>query len=350
MNAISTDVLDTDTGEVREVSHTEAAVMSAAAKAEFDQAVVLAHAHPRSIRRFVQESKELVTISEQTAQECLYSLPRKENGRTKMIEGPSTRMAEIVASAWGNCQIGARVVEEGREFLTAQGVFYDLQKNVRITVEVRRRITGKYGRYNADMIGVTGNAACSIALRNAVFRGVPKALWAPIYEEARRIVAGDSTTLSKRRADALDFLKKQGAAPEQIFGLLAVQGVEDITLDHLTTLRGIATAIKDGETTVDEAFAPKHIAPEQPSTRAAAALAAMTQPAAEAPKEEKKAAAPTDATAWVTKLRAQKGLTKLATTFEHAKEAFGGDVPNEVHAAFTETKEALSRPQDEKDE
>lgn len=56
--------------------------------------------------------------------------------------------------------------------MTAQGVFHDLERNVAITYEVRRRIVDKNGRrYKPDMIGVTANAACSIALRNAILRG-----------------------------------------------------------------------------------------------------------------------------------------------------------------------------------
>jgi hypothetical protein len=35
-----------------------------------------------------------------------------------------------------------------------------------------------------------------------------------------------------------------------------VRGVEDITLEHLAVLRGLATALKEGDTSVDEAFPP----------------------------------------------------------------------------------------------
>lgn len=256
------------------VSATDQALITAISKAEFDQAVVVAHAHPRSVKSFLDECMELATLNEQIADDCIYALPRKEDGQTKMIEGPSARMAEIVAHAWGNCRIGARVVEEGREFVRAQGIFQDLEKNVHITYEVSRRITNKYGkRYSADMIGVTGNAASSIALRNAVFKGVPKAFWNPIYEAARKVVAGDQKTLATRRSEALSFLQKQGATKEMVLATLGVKGIEDITLEHLTALRGIATAIKEGEVTVEEAFAPKEQQPAQ--TRADAAKEAL---------------------------------------------------------------------------
>ncbi|MGH8220327.1 MAG: hypothetical protein ACREUT_17460 [Steroidobacteraceae bacterium] len=273
--------------EIREIapSATDQALMTAITKAEFDQAVIVAHAHRRSVKQFLDECMQLATLNEQIADDCIYALPRKEDGQTKMIEGPSARLAEIVAHAWGNCQIGARVVEEGREFVRAQGIFKDLEKNVHITYEVSRRIVNRYNkRYSADMIGVTGNAACSIALRNAVFKGVPKAFWNPIYEAAQKVCKGDAKTLVNRRSEALAFLQKQGATKEMVLGMLGLKGVEDITLDHLVQLRGIATAIKEGEITVEEAFAPKQEEPMPSRTDAAKEALRQGAPAGAAPK------------------------------------------------------------------
>ena len=46
-----------------------------------------------------------------------------------------------------------------------------------------------------------------------------------------------------------------------VFKKLNVKGVEEVTLDHLVVLRGIATALKEGDTTVDEVFAEEKPAP-----------------------------------------------------------------------------------------
>lgn len=249
--------------EAREVaSANDSGVLTAISRAELDNAITTARAYPRSLRKFVKECMEMATLNEKVAEECFYALPRD----SKTVEGPSTRLAEIVASAWGNCRAGARVVDEGAEFITAQGVFHDLERNVHVTMEVRRRITGKSGRrFSADMIGVTGNAACSIALRNAVFRGVPKAFWSDIYDAARKASVGDVKTLANRRADALAYMQKLGASEAMVLATLGVQGVEDIGIDELATLTGIKNAIKEGDTTVDQAFAaPKPAAAAAP--------------------------------------------------------------------------------------
>jgi hypothetical protein len=222
-------------------------------KSEIDMQVATAHKYPRSIKRFRDESLQMVTLSESVAESCIYALPRDG----KVIEGPSARFAEVVASAWGNCRAGARVVSDQGDFITAQGVFHDLERNVAITFEVQRRITDKHGRrYKPDMVGVTGNAASSIALRNAILKGIPKAFWDDMYQAARQTVMGDFKTLGNRRADALKAFLGYGVSQEQIFAKLGVAGIEDIGLEHLVTLRGLLTAIKEGDTTPDQAFAP----------------------------------------------------------------------------------------------
>jgi len=233
-------------------------------KSEIDQQIATAHKFPRSLKRFRDEAMAMVTLDESIAQECIYALPR--DGKT--IEGPSARFAEIIVSAWGNSRSGARVVDDRGEFVTAQGVFHDLERNVAITYEVQRRITGKSGkRYSADMIGVTANAACSIALRNAILKGVPKAFWASMYDAARHTIMGDIKTLANRRAAALVEFQRFGISDKQIFGKLEVAGVEDISLDHLVILRGLLTAIKEGDTTPEEAFAHSRGVVEMPRSK-----------------------------------------------------------------------------------
>lgn len=233
---------------------TDVTVLQAISKAELDQQITTARAFPRSLRRFLAECMDMACLNERVASECIYALPRA--GKT--ISGPSARLAEIVACAWGNCQAGARIVDEGPEFVTAQGIFRDLERNVSITYEVRRRITDKNGnRFNADMIGVTGAAASSIALRNAVFRGVPKAFWSDIYEAARKTAVGDAKTIVAKRGEALDTLQKMGVPNAQVFEALGIKGIQDVGTDELVTLKGLITAIRDGETTIEEAFAVK---------------------------------------------------------------------------------------------
>lgn len=235
--------------EVYEAADTS--LVQALTKAEIDQQITTAKQYPRSIARFIRQCEEVVTLNEDVAKECLYALPR--GGKT--IEGPSARLAEIVASSWGNCRAAARVIDDSGDFVTAQGVFHDLETNVAVSFEVRRRITNKYGkRYDADMIAVTGNAACSIALRNSVFKGIPKAFWKKAYDSARRIVAGDPKTVESRRKAQLDWLASKGIPLDRILATLEVGGVEDIGTEEMARIYAICQTAKDGEHTLESLF------------------------------------------------------------------------------------------------
>ena len=117
-------------------------------RAEVDQQVATSRAMPRSIDRAVKNILSLATMDRESAAECIYALPRGG----KPIRGPSIRMAEIIASQWGNCRTGARVVHVDRaeKFVEAEGVFHDLETNMATTARVRRRISDKQGRVLTD--------------------------------------------------------------------------------------------------------------------------------------------------------------------------------------------------------
>lgn len=226
-------------------------VAGAIVRSEVEAQLTAAHKYPRSVKRFMQEAITLATLTQEVAEACIYSLPRAG----KMIAGPSVRLAEIVASAYGNMQIGARVVDAEEREVVAQGVAWDMEKNLRVTIEARRRITNKHGkRYDDDMINVTGRAAASIALRDAVFRVVPRAYITQIYERARMVAVGDAKTLANRRAEVLDRLQKLGVSQDRVLSKLEVRGIEDIGLEQLEILIGLGTAIKNGEMQLDEVF------------------------------------------------------------------------------------------------
>jgi hypothetical protein len=228
---------------------------------DVDIQITTARRYPRSIRRFIDKAMEMATLDEGTAGACFYALPR--DGKT--VEGPSARLAEICASAWGHMRVEGRVIAEDDRFVTSRGTAWDLESNVAIAFEARRRITNKKGqKYNEDMVATTANAATSIALRNAIFKVVPSAYWRPIYEQCRKVAVGDASTLADRRAKALAYFQKMGVPSDRVVAFFEVKGVEDIGLDHLATLHGIATSIKEGEITVDEAFpAPTMTAPQR---------------------------------------------------------------------------------------
>ena len=274
MNKIST---INEHGEVLESDDVPRSMAVQLQKAEIDQQVSTAKAYPRSIKRVQSSIMDMATLDEQSADECIYALPRGG----KPIKGPSIRFAEILKQAFGNCRSGSRVVEVNKSemYVEAEGVFHDLETNSSTTKRVRRRISDKRGQvFKDDMIIVTGNAACSIALRNAILDGVPKPLWRTAYQAVEATIAGDITTLSERRTRALKHLAAVGLSPDQVYACLAVEGEADITVDNVLTMRGMYSALKNGEATVEEMIGRNHQSPTKLSEQLAAKKASQTPP------------------------------------------------------------------------
>lgn len=224
-------------------------------QAEIDQQITTARRFPRNIERVRMAIQAVATLDEPTAEEMLYSLPRAG----KVIEGPSIRFAEALVQAYGNCRVAARVVEinTALKFIEAEAVFHDLESNAATAARVQRRISDSRGRlYTPDMIQQTGNAACSIARRNAILAAVPRALWRPAYETARGLLMGDAKNVANTRADAVKAFQRFGVTPEQIFAVLGIAGEADLTTDHIVTLRGMFATLRNGEASTEEMFAP----------------------------------------------------------------------------------------------
>lgn len=283
------------------------------ARVDIDVQIATAHAYPRSIKEFKQKAMELATLDEDTAGSMFYVLPRAG----KKIEGPSVRLAEVVGSCYKNLRYQSRVVKVDAEFVTAQGVCHDLENNNAASIEVKRRITDKNGRrYNADMIQTTGNAACSIALREAIFRVVPRALFKDVYDSAKLTSIGKAESMATRRHKMVDWFKKAGATEAEVLGFLDIAGIDDMGVDDLIQLRGLATAIRDGDTTIEDALRPREEATDGRKVGKSDLESKLTKPAAQRKPDEATQELPPDepdASDPVAKMKAE-----IAATFENA--------------------------------
>src|SRR5215475_301272 len=229
-------------------------------RSEIDVAVATARRYPRSLALFKQMALTMIRLDQETASACFWSLPRKqrqEDGSYKRVnlEGPSVRLAEIAQIAYRNMRAGARVIAETDRDVVAQGWAHDVESNVAVVTETRRRIVDRNGRrYSDDMMVQTANAACSIAMRNAIFRVIPRAFINPLVEVAKKVAAGDAKTLAEGRTRAVAAFAELGVSAAALCDKLERKGIEDIDLEDLALLGGLLTAIKERETTVDAEF------------------------------------------------------------------------------------------------
>jgi len=281
--------MDNEIIEVR-----QADMLQAINRAEVDMQIATAKQYPRDLNAVLNKIATYATMDKETAEDCFYVLRRKDaNGQDTVIEGLSVRMAEIIAGAWGNLRVQTRIIGNDGRMITAQAICHDLETNFAVSKEVKRSIMTKKGyTYSQDMQVVTGNAAASIAFRNAVLTVIPKAVTKRIINEVKQVALGQSIDLETSRQNIIQYFGKLGVTQQQLFDYLGIKKLEEIDKLAVFELRATANAIKEGTTTVQETFvrpaieAKKQAAGEKKTAtaqaKAAAAIAKATGDAAPA--------------------------------------------------------------------
>lgn len=220
-------------------------------RSEVDIAIATSKQYPRDLMKTKEEIYTCATASRETAEACFYALPRA--GKT--IEGPSVRLAEIINYCYGNINSAVRITANDGKKITAQAVAHDLERNNRVLTEVSRRIVDSRGKiYTQDMQIVTGNAAGSIAWRNAIFRLIPNAVWIDIQDRIKKFIVGDGKEMIKRRDALLKRFGELGIKTEDILKKLNLASVESIDAEAMIKLFGVLTAINEGSSSTEDVF------------------------------------------------------------------------------------------------
>ncbi len=228
--------------------------LGATERATIDSMVATAKTYPRSIKRAVDNSIAVVTLNVESAKVCSYALPRGD----KQIIGASVHLARILAQNFQNLRCESKIIDITTTQVVSQATCLDLENNYGVRVEVRRSIIGKHGRFNEDMIVVTGNATNAIAYRNAVLAVIPKPIIDAVYNAAQNTITGDISDEQKliaRRTELVEQFKADyGATEAEILKLVGKGAVEGIKRDEIVFLIGIRQAIRDGDTNTDSVF------------------------------------------------------------------------------------------------
>lgn len=256
--------------------------LEAIQRAEVDVAIVTAKRYPRDIARSLKTCKELALRNPAIARRCNYAVPRAG----KKIIGPSVHFARIVAYSWGNATALARVIGCDQTDAHIQGVFHDLQTNLRIGIEMDWPVQAPHDptpeRWK-DQMTLAKRAGAAVGLRTAIFNVIPMVLFDSIAEEAKMVAVGDAKTFEDRRNAAIAECKKIGVTQGMVYRTLERNGLEAITTDDLIYLHGLLASVADNTLTVFQAFGP----PEKETVAAQVPKPKARQAPAEPPETKK---------------------------------------------------------------
>jgi hypothetical protein len=244
---------------VSEAEHVEVAAVETSALAVMEESEIMmqiktARSYPRSLAQFKKEASEMIMMDEGTAKSCIYSRPV---GDGKIAEGKSIRMAEIVASCYGNIRAKTIITEMKPRYVKAVGFVLDLEKNIGFSAECVESTVKRDGTPMSErMRVVVAKAAAAKAFRDAIFKIVPVGICKPLEDLAKKVIMGDGNvqTMDKRKAELQAWLKSIDVSNERMFAVLNVKGYADMGIDHLLQMAGLKTSIECGDITIEEAF------------------------------------------------------------------------------------------------
>ena len=174
----------------------------------------------------------------------------------KKIEGPSIGLAMAVAREWSNCAVPVEYYETPAEWVfTAH--FVDLERGFTVSRVFRKKKgKGVFKKLEDDRAeDMTFQAAQSRAIRNVVLAGVPRWLTDQAKERAKEAVLKGITKegLAAATEKALKFLAGYGITEDRVIAVLG-KSKSEWTSDDIASLRGMASQLKDGQTTAEQLF------------------------------------------------------------------------------------------------
>lgn len=227
--------------------------------------IFMARQFPRNV--FQAEQRILDACKRPSlAETAIYSYPR---GGTR-VEGPSIRLAEVIAQNWGNIAFGIKELEQRPGESVAMAYAWDLETNVRqekvFTVPHMRKAKGQIKKLDdpRDIYELVANNGAR-RLRACILGIIPGDIVEKAVEACNETLRGNNTKpLKERIADSLKIFKEKfQVTQEQIeekFGYKA----DAFTDRDLLELGKIYNSLKDGMSKVEDWF-PKETKKESKS-------------------------------------------------------------------------------------
>lgn len=190
------------------------------------------------------------------AEQAVYSYPR---GGSK-VEGPSIRLAEVLAQNWGNLSFGVKELEQRNGESVAMAYAWDLETNVRqekiFTVPHSRKAKGKIQKLDdpRDIYELVANQGAR-RVRACVLSIIPGDIVDKAVEECNRTLTGQNKSpLKDRIGNALKAFKDNHRVTLQMIETRFGYNVDSFSERDYLDLIKIFNSLKDGMSKVDDWF------------------------------------------------------------------------------------------------
>jgi hypothetical protein len=235
--------------------------------AEVQAAMMLARANPRDERRALDRIL-MACARPSLAERAVYEYAR---GGTD-ISGPSIRLAEAIAQAWGNLQYGVRELSRDHENATVQAYAWDLETGTRreVTFQVPLIRSTKKGSYRLedprDIYETVANQGAR-RVRACILALIPGDIVDAAVEQCELTMKAKADVSPEAVARMVEAFGELGVTREQI-ELRIQRRIDSITPAQIVQLKKIYASLRDGMSNVSDWFESSgngeaHAAPQQ---------------------------------------------------------------------------------------
>lgn len=285
----------------------QGAVSQASSSREMEEVkgqIFMAKQFPRNI--FQAQNRILDACKRPSlAQTAVYRYPKGG----AMVEGPSIRMAEVIAQNWGNIDFGVKELEQGKEESKVLAYAWDLETNTRqtklFTMSHSYMAKGKIKKLTdeRDIYEHVANLAAR-RMRACILSIIPGDIVEAAMKQCYATLAGQSTKPLKDRVQSMlkAFKERYQVTQEQIeeyFGY----NCDAFTEIDIAKAISLFNSIKDGMVKPYEVFGPK----KKEEKKAETLSDELTKDFEKADKEVKKDAKPSDSKAKKDAPKAEQG-------------------------------------------
>lgn len=233
-----------------------AATDQARAIAEVQAALVVARMNPRN--PIVAMDCILNTCSRPSlANSATYAYNRGGN----FVSGPSIRLAEALAQAWGNIQYGIRELSQKDGVSTVAAFAWDVETNTRREVVFQvalKRDTGN-GSYqltkNRDIYELVANQGAR-RLRSCILSVIPGDVTEAALQQCEATQRANVDMTAEGIKGLVETFAKFGVSKKQLEDRIQ-RRIDSILPAQVVNLRNIYRSLRDGVSTPEDWFAPE---------------------------------------------------------------------------------------------
>lgn len=215
---------------------------------EVQAAMVVAKRFPRDQRVAFDKIMEACTRPS-LAEEATYEFSRSGS----KISGPSIRLAESIAQAWGNIDFGFTELDRRNGVSTVRAYAWDLETNTRQSRDfaVKHQRDTKSGSYaitdERDIYEMIANQAAR-RVRNCILSLIPGDVIDAALRQCELTMKAQAqgVPIEKRREDMVSAFAEFNVTPEMLAAFCQKQSVDFLDEADLKKLRRAYTSLRDG--------------------------------------------------------------------------------------------------------